>query len=127
MAMAYLALIGNLGRDPEMSYTSTGIAVTKFSLAVSQKRGEKEETAWYNCVAWRGLAETLNQHLRKGQQVYVAGEFFPRSYTTKDGRSGMVLEITVEKFQFLGGKPKETAAVDIPPSDDLGELDNVPF
>src|SRR5205085_2328850 len=72
--MNKIMLIGNLGRDPEMSYTNNGTAVTKFSLAVSRRTksptGERqEETEWFNIVAWRQLAETCSQYLRKGPQA----------------------------------------------------------
>jgi single-strand DNA-binding protein len=53
MSLAQIILIGNTGRDPEMSYTPNGVAVTKFSLAVSRKQADKEITTWYNCSAWR--------------------------------------------------------------------------
>jgi single-strand DNA-binding protein len=62
MSFAQIQLLGNLGRDPEMSYTPEGIAVTKFSIAVSKKVKGSEETTWYNCVAFRNLAEMLNTH-----------------------------------------------------------------
>lgn len=68
-----IMLIGNLGKDPEMNYTPSGIAVTKFSLAVSRvtktSTGEKQkETEWFNIVAWRQLAETCSTYLQKGSK-----------------------------------------------------------
>jgi len=73
-----IIVIGNLGRDPEMRYTPNGQAVTSFSVASSRKyttaAGEqREETEWFNCSAFGKLAETCNQYLTKGQQVYVEG------------------------------------------------------
>ena len=104
MSIALLTLIGNLGRDPEMSYTPDGMAVTKFSLAVSKGKGEKETTTWFNCTAFRQSAETLSTYLKKGSQVCIVGELVQRSYTTKDGRPGTSLDVTVDKFTFIGGK-----------------------
>ena len=127
--MSQIQLIGNLGRDPEMNYTPDGTAVCKFSIAVSKKTKGAEETTWYNCVAWRGLAEMLSTHLKKGQQVFVQGELSVRTYTTKDGRNGTSLDVLIEKFQFTGRKEGgNTNTGDIEVLDDtLGSLDDHPF
>ncbi|MBV9705956.1 MAG: single-stranded DNA-binding protein, partial [Chloroflexi bacterium] len=76
--MIKVILIGHLGQDPEMSYTPSGVAVTKFSLAINRitksASGEKQkETDWYNIVAWRQQAEVCNSYLRKGSKVYIEG------------------------------------------------------
>src|SRR5437588_11555787 len=132
MSMAQVQLIGNLGGDPGMNYTHDGTAVCKFSIAVSKVTGKgtdkHETTTWYNVVAWRNLAEMLSKHLKKGQQVFVQGDLNVRQYTTKDGREGTSLDVTVEKFQFIGrkeesAKPSGTQG----DSDPLGELDEHPF
>ena len=73
-----ITLIGRLGKDPELQVTSEGTPVTKFSLAVNRysKTGNgerKEETDWYNIVAWRQLAETCEKYLHKGSNVYIEG------------------------------------------------------
>src|ERR1700692_3188450 len=93
-----IMLIGNLGRDPEMNYTPSGVAVTKFSLAVSRNikasTGEKrEETEWFNIVAWRQLAETCNTYLRKGSKVYIEGRLSQRKYTDKNNVERTSLEV----------------------------------
>ena len=128
MSFAQIQLLGNLGRDPEMSYTQDGTAVTKFSVAVSRKMKGTEETTWYNCTAWRALAEMLSTHLRKGQMVFVQGDLNLRQYTTKDGRNGVSLDVTVDKFQFAGGKREENAtSAGSSNGDPLGELEEHPF
>src|SRR5436190_22243552 len=120
MSMAQIQLIGNLGRDPEMNYTPDGTAVCKFSIAVSKVTGRgqdrRETTTWYNVVAWRNLAEMLSTHLIKGQQVLVQGDLNVRQYTTKDGRDGTSLDVTVEKFQFIR-KKEESAKSSVAPGD----------
>src|SRR5690242_21756204 len=84
-------LIGNLGRDPDMSYTPSGRAWTKFTLAVNRVQRNKEsgelqkETDWFNIVAWDRLAETRNTYLRKGSKVFIEGRMQSRQYTDKDG------------------------------------------
>ena len=125
MSFSQVQLLGNVGRTPEMSYTQDGVAVTKFSLAVSRKRGDKEETAWYNCTAWRGLAETINSHVEKGAMLFVQGDLGARLYTTRDGKSGMSLDVTVDKFAFAGNKKAEPATET--GVHDLEELDESPF
>lgn len=126
MSFAQIQVLGNVGRDPEMNYTPDGTAVTKFSVAVSKKVREQEVTTWYNCTAWRNLAEMLSKHLGKGQMVFVQGDLSVRQYTTKDGRSGTALEITVDKFQFAGGAKKEAASGEFD-HQPLGELEDHPF
>ncbi len=128
MGFSQVQIIGNTGRDPEMSYTPNGVAVTKFSVAVSRKTGDKEETTWYNCTAWRNLAETLNTHVRKGQQLFIHGELNARTYTTRDGKPGFSLDVTVEKFNFLGGKPQGAGqGGNVDDVDALGDLEEHPF
>jgi single-strand DNA-binding protein len=106
-----ILLIGNLGRDPEMSYTPSGSAVTKFSVAVSRRWTEKasgerkEETQWFNVVAWEKLAETCNQYLRKGAKVYLEGRMMSRKYTDKDHIERTVWEVVLNDMQML--EPKE--------------------
>jgi single-strand DNA-binding protein len=128
MSFAQIQLLGNCGRDPEMNYTPDGTAVCKFSIAVSRKVKGTEETTWYNCVAWRNLAEMLSTHLKKGNMVFVQGDLNARQYTTKDGRSGTSLDVTVDKFQFAGGKRDESSSTPATHNDDsLRDLDEHPF
>lgn len=136
MAFAEVILIGNVGRDPEMSYTPDGTAVTKFSLAVGKKRkvkGETQETTtWYNITAFRAAAETLNTYVKKGSQLFVQGELDARPYTTRDGKNAISLDVIVDKFSFIGSKREESsgagASSGFSGNDDaLGDLDEHPF
>jgi single stranded DNA-binding protein (ssb) len=97
-----VTLIGNLGREPEMRFTSEGIPVTDFSLAVSD--GSKLETLWFRVSCWRNLAEIVNAHLKKGSQVYVEGRLHPKQFEGKDGKSHSALDVVAEKVVFLGHK-----------------------
>jgi single-strand DNA-binding protein len=86
-------IIGNLGRDPEPRYTPTGQMVTSFSVASNHRyraaSGEqREETERFNCSAFGKLAETCNQYLSKGQQVYVEGRLSSRTYQTSSWAVG---------------------------------------
>lgn len=107
----YTIIIGNVGRDPELRYTQSGIAVANFSVAVSRKWTDKntneprEKTTWFKVSAWRGLAETVNQYVHKGMQIMVTGEVSASAYTGKeDGEPKASLELTALDIQFLGKK-----------------------
>ena len=104
MSFIQIQALGNVGRDPELQVTSDGTPVTKFSLAVNKRRKDKEETIWLNCSAWRGLAETIERYVHQGDQLFIQGDLTPRPYTTKDGKPGFSLDITVDKFAFAGSK-----------------------
>jgi single-strand DNA-binding protein len=106
-----VTLIGNLGNDPEMRYTQSGVPVTSFSLAVTrnwvgQDGQRQEKTIWFRVTAWRKLAETASQYLTKGRQVLVIGEMEePRAWL--DNRSGEPragLDVTATTIRFLGTK-----------------------
>ena len=104
-----IMLIGNLGKDPEMNVTSDGTPFTRFSLAVNRRSksssGErKEETDWFNVVAWRQLAETCNTYLHKGSKVYIEGRINSRKYTDKDGVERTVWDVTASEMQMLDPK-----------------------
>lgn len=103
-----LTLVGNLGNEPEMRYTPDGTPVTSFSLAVSRswvKDGSKlERTIWFRVTAWRKLAETAAEYLKKGRQVLVVGEVEEaRPWTDKDGNNRASLEVTASTIRFLSG------------------------
>lgn len=110
MNFAQLTLIGNVGRDPDLSYTPDGVAVTRFPLAVNKKESKDgpDKTTWYACTAFRGLAEAIVAHVSKGDPLFVQGEFHPRGYTDKEGICRTSLDVLVEKFQLLGSKPSVT-------------------
>ena len=114
-----IMLIGNLGKDPDMSYTPAGKAVTKFSLAVNRRTKDRDtgerrdETQWFNIVAWDQLAETMNTYLHKGSKVYIEGRMTSRKYTDKDGVERTVWDVIANDVQFL--EPKGASQ-----SDDYG-------
>jgi single-strand DNA-binding protein len=104
-------IIGNLGRDPEMRYTSDGKPQAKFSVAVSRvwttQEGErKEETEWFNVVAWDKLAEQCGQYAAKGQKIYVEGRLQTRSWEGQDGQKHKTVEVMASNAIFLGARPK---------------------
>jgi single-strand DNA-binding protein len=109
MGFQQIMIIGNVGQDPEFSYTPQGIAVCKFSVAVSKVTGKgeqrKEKTTWFRVTVWRERAETAQQYIRKGKQVMIIGEVAASAYTSKKtNQPEASLEITASEFQFLGGR-----------------------
>ena len=105
--MNKIIIIGNLGRDPEMRYSTSGNPMTSFSVAESNRyttaSGEqREETEWFNCTAFRRLADICNQYLTRGQQVYIEGRLRSRQYDRRDGTPGFSLDVTVLEMQMLG-------------------------
>jgi single-strand DNA-binding protein len=104
-----LMIIGHLGRDPEMRYTPAGRPVTTFSVATTRSwhsaDGERhEETEWFNVVAWGSLAEICNQHLRKGQQVYVEGRLQTRRWEDAEGNKHYTTELVANEMIMMGDK-----------------------
>ena len=106
-------LIGRLTRDPEMRYTQSGTAMTKFGLATNRYGSDadgsrKEFTDFHNIVAWnqgkRNLAELCAQFLRKGSLVYVEGRLQTRSWEGQDGQKRTTTEINVTDVQFLDSR-----------------------
>jgi len=136
--MNKIMLIGHLGKDPEMNYTPSGMAVTKFSLAVNRFKksstGERqEETEWFNIVAWDKLAETCNQYLHKGSKVYVEGRVSQRKYTDKNGIERWMVEVIASDMEMLtpksaqGGSTNSFLAGQGGDDDPLGDLGDHPF
>jgi single-strand DNA-binding protein len=114
-----IMLIGNLGKDPELQVTPDGTPVTKFSLAVNRstktQSGEKrEETEWFNIVAWRQLAELTERYLHKGSKVYIEGRLTQRKYTDKQGIERTTVEVNASTVVFLDPKQPVSGDEDIP-------------
>ena len=102
-------LVGNLGKDPELSYTQSGVARCRFPLATSESyttnTGERQDrTEWHNIVIWGKLAETVSKFLQKGRQVFVEGRIQNRSYDDKEGIKRYISEINAARVTFLGGR-----------------------
>lgn len=132
-------LIGRLTRDPEMSYTASGIARLRFTLAVDRRftsqQGEKQ-TDFIDIVCWRQLAETCNKYLRKGLMTAVAGSLQVRSYEAQDGQKRKAAEVVADEVRFLewpkdGSTPQtnsNTGFEDFGKEIDLDDEDNdLPF
>lgn len=111
-------IIGYLGRDPEMRYTPSGRPVTSFSVATSRTwtsaEGERrEETEWFNVVAWGTLAEICKTHLTKNQQVYVEGRLQTRGWEDETGKKHFRTELVANEMILLGERRRDQPHMDI--------------
>tara|TARA_B100000029_G_scaffold516824_1_gene635318 strand:- start:30229 stop:30669 length:441 start_codon:yes stop_codon:yes gene_type:complete len=138
-------LIGNLGADPEIKYTSSGRAVVNFSMATTRQwntqDGERrEETEWHRIVAFSKLAEICGQYLKKGSSVFVEGRLQTRSWEDQSGMKRYTTEIVANDMKMLGsrqqreqesdmlessGRSSDTAPADLPSSPEAD--DDLPF
>ena len=101
-------LVGNLGRDAELRYTPGGAAVATLNLATTEvwndKGGQRQEkTEWHRIVLWGKQAESLQEYLTKGKQIYVEGRLQTRQWDDKDGNKKYTTEIKADRITLLGG------------------------
>jgi single-strand DNA-binding protein len=101
-------LVGNLGRDAEMRFTSGGTPVATVSMATTEKFNDregnkKEDTQWHRIVIWGKTAESLHEYLTKGKQIYVEGRLQTREWTDKEGKPVKTTEVRADKIVLLGG------------------------
>lgn len=131
-------LVGNLGRDPEVSYTPSGVAVAKFSIATSEKWTDKEtgekkdKTEWHRITAFGKLGEICGEYLSKGKQVYIEGKLQYGSYE-KDGVTRYTTDIIANQMQMLGSRSDTPSAspsmpqMDGPPMQQGPVDEDIPF
>ena len=120
-------LVGNLTRDPEMKYLTSGEAIANFSVATSEtwkdKTGAKKETTeFHSLAAFGALAKIIGEYARKGQQVYVEGSLKTRKFE-HGGVTKYATEIRVNEFQLLGGK-REAAEQNRPSTQEMNTFDD---
>ena len=108
-------LMGNLTRDPQLSYLPSQTAVVDFGLAVNRtwvgKDGVKKDSVCFvDCTAFGRQAETINKYLVKGKNVFIEGRLTYESWTAQDGTKRSRHKVTVENFQFLGSRGDSAGA-----------------
>ena len=113
-------LVGNLGRDPQLDYTSAGTARCRFSIATTEqftdREGQRQErTEWHNIVLWGKLGEIAGEYLKKGRQVYIEGQIRTRQYEDRDGQQKWITEIVGREMQMLGGPRGGNDGDSVPP------------
>lgn len=123
--MNNVTLIGRLTKDVETTQVN-GLLLAKFTLAVDRKFKDKDGnkiTDFFNCNAWRGLAEIIDKYCRKGSKVYISGELQNRCWENEKGEKQYFTDIAVNDCEFLDSKPAEEKQVELSPIDD----DSLPF
>jgi single-strand DNA-binding protein len=134
-------LMGNLTRDPQLSYMPSQTAVVDFGLATNRKwtgkdGSQKDETCFVDCRAFGKLAENINKYLKKGMPLFVEGRLTFDTWTGKDGSKHSKHRVTVESFKFIGsasgsaassaGQADAPAAEENEPQSQKGD-DDIPF
>src|SRR5919204_6149636 len=104
-------IVGNLGRDPEKRYTQDGRAITRFSVAATTRRKDREgewqdHTEWFNVTVFNRQAETLAERLAKGTRVYVEGRLESRTYDTPTGGKGFALDVVANEVLVLDSRQR---------------------
>ena len=108
--MNKVTLLGRLTKDPEFDQTTSGISVSKFTLAVNRRYTNEDgerEADFINIVAWRTNADICHKYLKKGSQVCIVGAIQTRSYEAQDGTKRFVVEVIAEEVEFVGSKTIE--------------------
>ena len=123
-------LIGHLGADPDSRFTTSGSAVTNFTLATnetwkSSDGDKKEKTEWHRVVVFGKMAETVAEYMKKGQLVYVEGRLQTRSWEDKDNVKRYTTEVLCDSFTMLGRKGDDTGSGSSSKSSD--QDDDLPF
>lgn len=137
-------LVGNLGRDSELRYTPGGAAVATLNLATTEVWNDRnsqrqEKTEWHRVVLWGKQAESLQEYLTKGKQIYVEGRLQTRQWDDKDGNKRYTTEIKADRITLLGGGAGGTGgrsldrssaqgggSMDEPPMEPITD-DDIPF
>jgi single-strand DNA-binding protein len=117
-------LVGNLGRDPELKYTPSGMAIATFTVATTSGGGRDREpqTEWHKIVVFDKQAEQCSQYLTKGRQVYIDGRLQTRSWDDKQtGQKRSTTEIVANQVVFLGGGDRQQGAGGPRPQRDMGD------
>lgn len=132
--MNTITLLGRLTKNPEARYTSTGKAVTLFTLAVNRPYTNSDgqrEADFINCQAWGKTAEVIGNHVSKGDRLLAEGRLQIRSYTDKEGVKRYATEVVVNRVEFIEQKKDSNVKTEASPMDDFGsvdfEQDSIPF
>ena len=130
-------LMGNLTRDPQLSYTPSQVPVADFGIAVNRRwtgkdGSQKEETCFVDCRAFSRQAENINKYLKKGSPLFIEGRLVFDSWTAQDGTKRSKHRVTVENFRFVGpagsaGQAESVEEPDSGPQAPVQPNDDIPF
>ena len=123
-------LVGRLVADPDLRKTQSGTSVASFRLAVERRKTKdgKQETDFFNVVAWQKTADLISRYLKKGSLVGIDGRLQNRNYETQSGEKRYVTEVITETVQFLESKKDgESNTQEADPYDGIDQKDDLPF
>ncbi|MFM2133137.1 MAG: single-stranded DNA-binding protein [Candidatus Kapaibacterium sp.] len=108
-------LIGNVGKDPDVNFTASGIPVAQFRLATTESRKDKdgqyqEHTEWHTIIAWRGLAEIIQRLVHRGSRIYVEGRLQTRIFEDQSGTKKYFTEVVADNILLLDGRRSEESS-----------------
>ena len=142
MSLNKVMLIGNVGKEPDVRYLDNGVAVASLVLATSE-RGYRlqngtevpERTEWHNVVLWRGLAETVEKYVHKGDKLFIEGKIRSRSYDDQNGVKRYITEIFADNMEMLTPRgqsaaqhaPAPAPAQRVAPAQGQNGKDDMPF
>jgi len=123
----HVVIVGRLTKDPDLSYTQSGAAVCKFSIAVNRSSGQstgnqEDKTSYFNVVTWNKTAEICKEYLARGKQVGIDGRLQQRRWVSQDGMKKNTVEIVANNVQFFGSSRQ---AQEEYTKDKVDEIDSV--
>lgn len=113
-----ITIHGRLTADPELRQTPSGVNVCSFTVAVdrSYSKGEDKITDFFNCTAWRGLADTISTYFTKGREIVVQGAMQSEKYKDKDGNDRIAWKLVANSVDFCGTKTNNASLTIAPPA-----------
>lgn len=124
--MNNVQIIGNMVRDIEVKYTTSGTPYCRFAIAVNKKTRDSEKTDFINCVAWQGRAQTIAQYFHKGDKIGISGELQSSHKDNDDGSRTWFTEVLVNNFDFCNGRKTQEQSSSNPSEFDVAN-DDLPF
>lgn len=125
-------ILGTLGQDPEVKYTTSGEAVCNMSVATTERWTDKsgnrqEKTEWHRVVAWGKLGELCGEYLSKGRQVYLEGKLQTRQWEDKQGQNRYTTEINASTVQFIGTRGESANSKPVQSDEPAFTEEDIPF
>lgn len=124
----HITIHGRLTKDPELRQTQSGVPVCNFTVAVDRSfnKGEDKQSDFFDCVAWRGLAELVSKYFSKGKEIVVYGEMQSRKWSDKDGNNRLSWEVMATGVDFCGSKGSGSAIADVSVAEDVPNVVSMP-
>jgi single-strand DNA-binding protein len=130
--MNQITIVGNVGSDPEISTSTNGIKVAKYSIAVTKKSKEEKKTTWFRIIQFRYSAEFAENYIKKGMKILIVGEIEIDEYIDKDGNKQKSIQIVGDKCEIMSNNEKQSEPIAKNESKqtnsfDLVQSDDLPF